>query len=142
MDFTYLSGGALETAKYPDNEVITYNYDGNTGLPTTASSSVSGGFEVDSTAYDYAGRMTLQKYGAGGDLSQSMWYSSSTGRMTTAMAGTDFVNWGWGRWDLINSGFSYDDNGNITRIVDYRNPPAANSGAQNLLLHLRQPPTA
>lgn len=129
---SYLDGGSVHKLTYPDGEVVTYTYDGATGLNTAAVSSGANdsGFEAVA-AYDYAGRPADHAYGpSGSEIANASWtFDQETGRLTRSKAGEDAeanptIN-------LQDLAYTYDNGGNIERIIDYRNP-FAGAGGQNL----------
>ena len=113
--WVYDNFGKLLRITYPDNDVVTYRYNGCGDLTKI----FKGVYEnnsprtyVSSVNYDVFGRRTAVNYGNGTQNT----YSFDTGRqwltgISVAKAGTT----------LMNRGYEYDDVGNVTGISDIDN---------------------
>lgn len=123
MGFDHYSGGALKEVTYPDGETVTSTYNSTTGLLAAASSDTTP-FELHSAGYDYAGRPDTFTYGSSGTFERSWTYHADTGRLHQLTAGSG------NNWNLMSNRYYYDNNGNVTYQIDFRNPAPANSGGQ------------
>ncbi|MFZ6027927.1 MAG: RHS repeat-associated core domain-containing protein [Chloroflexota bacterium] len=127
--WTYNSADLPETMTYPDDEVLTYRY-----LPQmllddlmsdhNPSNAITNYFFVSDTKYDAAGRTTLRWLGgtsqaANPTLVNSFHYNNwdvQGGRMDYIKAGT-YTS----QASLFDQRYTYDNNGNITSILDVVN---------------------
>ena len=117
--YSYYHNDDMRQIRLPDNtnsgtgETLTYGINTRTGLPTSLTSSTQGTV-VASTSYNHAGQVTQRQYGPNGANGVAAFtYDNATQRLTASRGGTIANNSAW--QDLE---FSYDDNGNITRIFD------------------------
>lgn len=114
---TYGAGGQLLSQQYPGNdsyglgETVDYTYNSRTGAPVSAE--VNDEIIADNIQLDAFGRLTHMTHGASGH-ERSFGYDPVTHRLNNVSAGTD--------GNLVLSlDYGYDNNGNITSIVDHAN---------------------
>jgi len=109
-EWTYNSADLPKTMKYPDNEIVTYNYDNRMLLISVLGNSAY----VSDTDYDSAGRMTSRLLGNG--LTQTYGYYDwnekvnnigQGGRLETLTTGS-----------LQNLSYVYDAVGNVKQITN------------------------
>lgn len=120
--FYFRSDHQLKEVRKPGNtayatgERVYKTYDARTGLPVGASSNTEGVI-VDSTTWNNAGQLRVRKYGANGANGiVDLRYNDNTLRLTENRGGPSGST---GAWQKLQ--YFYDNNGNITRIKDFRN---------------------
>jgi RHS repeat-associated protein len=122
LDFTYYNGGAVEDIVYPlvpgagSRETVTVTFDG-LGHPYDL---IGGQTYVDAAAWTAQGQPSVWAFGAAGDITRRWNYDPATLRVTQYKAGTSQIT-GTATVNLMRLAYTYDDSGNVTRILDYRN---------------------
>lgn len=120
-DYTYHDGGAIKTIQYPSNgtsrETVTYGYDG-LGQPFDL---VGAQTYVDDASWTAQGLPNLWTVGPSSGGTTRRWdYDPQTLRTTMYKAGTTQLGGGV-NVNLMRLEYSYDDSGNVTSILDYKN---------------------
>ena len=106
--FEYDSWGRIQDITYPDNEVVSYDYDLGGQLRRVYSSQLIVNSYLDSVKYDRFGAKTSQKYGNG--LKTNYSYDNLTRRLSTITT----LN---GNSQISTFAYTYDPVGNVTQVT-------------------------
>ncbi|OGW69572.1 MAG: hypothetical protein A2036_04275 [Omnitrophica bacterium GWA2_50_21] len=109
---TYDSMGRVRTLTYPDNEVVTYTYNGFGDVEAISGlkNSVTTDY-VKEVSYNAAGQITFLKYG--NNVTTDYTYNADTLRLSNILTKKPD-----GTTKLQELGYTFDGNGNVTQITD------------------------
>jgi len=115
--YVYDTFGRMQNMTYPDGEVLSYVYDSG-GLVKAASGSKEG------TTYNYVTRLEYDKFGQqaflqdGNGVQTKYTYDPTMDRLSNQTAGPLYAPNGTNLGNFENSGYSYDNVGNVTAVAN------------------------